>query len=101
MARKANPNFDVVEEAKLAPEFELMENAISEVGGEKISAKVPEKVDAPIVPVKKYLVVCPSGGKNVLMNGYKALLRDGKVIEDKDYDIAALREQGVMLKELA
>jgi len=113
MARRANPAAGPAETEEHDEKTPLeggssgvLENAVTETGGGagKVVASAfrePEPGRPPPPPVKRYEVEgAGPNGRYVLLNGYKALFRDGKIVEDKDYDIAMLRQQGVRLREL-
>jgi len=66
------------------------------------SAQQPVDPDAPPPPKLKEYIVEGAGpnGRSVMLDGYKALFRDGKIVSEKDYNIETLRIQGVRLREL-
>lgn len=98
MARKANmmaSHFD----SKDGDEAVDMESAPTEES--VIVPPAPPAVKAPDPIVKSYMVEGAGNGKSIMMNGYKALFKDGKIVSEKDYDIKALQEQGLRLREMA
>lgn len=65
------------------------------------SARAPDPEAPPSPTVNRYMVENAGHmGKHVLMNGYKSLFKDGKVVDDLNYDIEALRQQGVKLRPI-
>ena len=58
--------------------------------------------DAPPPPeVKQYMVEgMHPDGKKVLYAGYPVLFRNGKVVDDANFDVEGLRKQGVRLRPL-
>jgi hypothetical protein len=58
--------------------------------------------DAPPPPKVRRFIVEGAGpaGRGVMLDGYRANFRDGKICSEKDYDIEVLRAQGVRLREL-
>lgn len=113
MARRANPAAGATETEEHDEKTPLeggtsgvLENAITEVGGGagKVQAsafRAPDP-DAPPPPVtKKYEAFgCGPGGRFVLLNGYKALIRDGRVVDEAFDDVAAMTAQGVSLRPI-
>lgn len=81
-------------------------DAITEIGGGagKVtgSAVRPLAADAPApVPTKRYEAFgCGHNGRSVLLNGYKAVIRDGKIVDEAFDDIEMLTRQGVSLRPL-
>jgi len=112
MARRVNPGGganDTTEHDDATPlaggSSGVLENAVTTVGGSgnvQASAWRAPPPDAPPPPVtKKYEVVgAGKDGRFALLNGYKALFRDGKVIDEAHWDIAALTAQGISLREI-
>ena len=75
--------------------------AIANSGHTTATAYRPPAEDAPPPPlVRRYIVENAGSGKSVLLNGYKALFKDGKVVDDVNYNIDGLKQQGVRLREL-
>lgn len=113
MARRVNPANGPTEttEHEDATPLEggsagVLENAITEVGGGagKVTASAATSPDPerPSPVTKKYEVFgAGPAGKFVLLNGYKSLMRDGKVIDEAHWDVRALTEQGVSLREIS
>jgi hypothetical protein len=55
----------------------------------------------PVVSEIKQFIVGNHGGRNVMLQGGITLLRQGKVVDDVNYDIAYLQSQGVQLQPFA
>jgi len=114
MARRVNPAGGTTDSADLDEKTPLeggsagvLENAVTEIGGGagKVSASAYREpaADAPVpVATKKYEVFgCGPSGKFILLNGYKALMRDGRVVDEAFDDIAMMTAQGVSLRQIA
>ena len=71
------------------PESEMLR---SQVTGDA-TKKVEATVEAP--PVKKYVVV---RGGAVLCNGHRTTIKEGKILDSLNYDIAHLQRQGIRLQ---
>jgi hypothetical protein len=112
MARRANPAGGTTDSAEMDEKTPLeggasgvLENAITEVGGGagKVQASAfrsDPNAPAP-VPTKKYEAFgCGPGGRFILLNGYKALIRDGRVVDEAFDDVAMMTAQGVSLRPL-
>lgn len=69
--------------------------------GEKVlpmeTRKMSKLEPRPDVPVKKFRVV---NGGIIVYNNCRTMLRQGKIISEREYDLKRLRAQGVVLKEL-
>lgn len=69
------------------------------VSGAAAGAPNPDAPPSP--PVKRYMVEgAGPNGKHLLISGYKALFKDGKIVDDVNYDIEALKQQGLRLRPL-
>lgn len=108
MARRANPAAGETASAEHDEQTPLeggsagvLETAPT-YGKPTTSAAKPADPDAEPAPKLKTYIVEGAGpqGRNVMLDGYKALLRDGKIVSEKDYNIEGLRLQGVRLREL-
>lgn len=64
---------------------------------EVVASAVDESAALDSPPVRRYIVDVE---KNVSHNGIRSILRQGKEIDENNYDIAALKKQGVKLTEI-
>jgi hypothetical protein len=81
------------------PEGELSYATESRKKGDATTKKVAETAaeEVPPTPPRAFRVV--RGGK-ILARGYRTKLREGKIIDDLNYDIAQLKQQGILLEEV-
>ena len=99
MARKTIENGDERIEV-LNPAAAVPDGSIPEASG-AVRGSALEKNPEPreeATPPKRYRVL----GDKMFMDrhGYRAKMREGKEIDSHNYDIAALRRQGIKLEEI-
>lgn len=98
MAR-VRPNRPEGAPAQGAPGHEIAEEddeELEEEGAEPATTAAPQP-PAEVKPPPKLRVV--TGGR-VVINGSPNILRPGKTIDPRYYDVAQLREQGIRFEEL-
>jgi hypothetical protein len=95
-----NPNTGAVgkQEMDILADGEPEEVGLDPVNDEARSQVVADALaghDASHVEVKKYLV---TKGGQVLVNGMRTTVKEGKVIDARNFDIAHLQRQGIRLQ---
>lgn len=82
--------------------LETASDAIPHPGQATANAyRAPDPDAPPSPPVYRFVVDgVRHDGVFALINGYKALFRNGKVVDSLNYDVEGLRQQGVRLRPL-
>jgi len=67
------------------------------IGGDA-TAHNPPPPDEPVPPPEQYVVLVD---KMATVNGFRTMMRRGKVVDRANYDVKSLAAQGVRMKKLA